>query len=132
MPALFFLLLFWLLPVLIGLGLGYLLDRRRAHTVGRATRSCCGMVVIQTRDDAPDDAASDAMPAMEWPDALPVDLWSALVLDRLRRLAALTPDAARGFDGAELIRRAAYTTYVDCQQLGVKPDALVVRRGARV
>ncbi len=53
MPALFFLLLFWLLPVLIGLGLGYLLDWRRAHTVGKATRSCCGMVVIQTRDDAP-------------------------------------------------------------------------------
>lgn len=136
MAALIFLALFWALPAASGIGLAYLTRRRRAARARRPDRPRGGVAVMERRDDVPARAAVDDVPAMALtavtlPDTLPTDAWSAVVLERLQRLANLPPDAADGFDGAECIRRATYATYLDCLELGLGAEAraLMARAG---
>jgi hypothetical protein len=119
MDASIVLLLAWMLPWLIGIGLKFLMERRTQKKL-RDGRSCPETDAAHSRDDVP---SYGGMSAIELPALLSADAWAALGQHRLRRFAALAPASTNGFDGSELIRRATCSTYVDSQQLGAMPGA---------
>lgn len=137
MAALIFLTLFWALPAAGGIGLAYLTRRRRARAAMRPRdRSRCAVALVVPQDNSPacapmDDGPAISLASVTLPDTLPVNTWSAVVLERLRRLTTLALDARNDIDGAELIRRATYATYLDCVQLGLGAEAraLMARTG---
>lgn len=128
MAALIVLPLAWVLPAAIGVGLARLTLRRRARAAMQPqARSQRGTAEIERPASLPAPAA-DHVPAellitVTVPTTLTTTAWTAVVLARLQRLATLEPTAADALDGAQLLHRAIYATYLDALRLGLGPEA---------
>lgn len=130
MAMLIFLSLVWLMPAVIGIGLAHV-TRRQCACADRDPAVRRPVLVVEQDASVPEFVAGlEPSPPVTaaWPALMSGQVWSALVLGRLQRLAAIAPATVDGveFDAKDLIRRVTYSTYLDCRDLGLEDVARAI------
>ena len=103
--------------------------RTRAAITAVASRTAATAHPLSEPDRCLDkrDTAHPALPhSIVWPEPMAREAWATLGHTRIGRLAAIVPGAADGFDGAALVHRATYAAYLDCRELALDAEGMVL------